>query len=178
MNYYTGRIIPFAGNFAPEGWHICDGSVLNIADYQPLYTLIGTTYGGDGRTTFGLPDLRARLAVGLGQAPNLQNKYTFGETGGVESVVLTSATLGVHEHPATAANVAGTSPTPASGLALAAATAGTAYTNPQATDLKKGALNANVVSGPVLPAPAGHSNMMPTIALNYIILLNGVYPQH
>src|ERR1700730_18604085 len=98
---YVGEIRPFAGNFAPQNWALCNGSLLPISQNSALFSLIGTTYGGDGQTTFGLPDLRGRHPVGQGQAPGLSN-YVIGEVSGVETVTLNTLQLPVHSHPANA----------------------------------------------------------------------------
>ena len=89
---YVGEIRMFGGNFAPSSWAFCNGQTLAISQYQVLFTLIGTTYGGNGTTTFNLPNLQGQLAVGMGQGPGLSN-YPIGQTGGVESVTLTTANM-------------------------------------------------------------------------------------
>lgn len=106
---YIGEIRVFAGSFAPQGWAFCDGSLLAITDYEPLFNLIGTTYGGDGQLTFGLPDLRSQVAVGSGQGPGIQFNYILGETGGViglnaSHVTARSLTTGVSLSRGLAAN--------------------------------------------------------------------------
>ena len=95
---YVGEIRMFGGNFAPSSWAFCNGQTLAISQYQVLFTLIGTTYGGNGTTTFNLPNLQGQLAVGMGQGPGLSN-YPIGQTGGVESVTLTTANMAAHNHP-------------------------------------------------------------------------------
>src|SRR5215471_13272350 len=94
---YVGEIRMFAGNFAPAGWMFCEGQLLPISDYETLYNLIGTTYGGDGQSTFALPDLRGRLPIHMGGG------FTLAETGGAESVTLTVSTIPAHSHAVTAA---------------------------------------------------------------------------
>src|SRR5262245_20901956 len=94
---FLGEIRIFAGNFAPAGWAFCDGQVLQIAEWTNLFQLIGTTYGGDGITTFNLPDLRGRLPLHFGTPPGLR-AFTQAETGGVESVTLTSSQIPSHSH--------------------------------------------------------------------------------
>src|SRR6476661_8121102 len=95
---YVGEIRMFAGNFAPAGWMFCEGQLLAISDpdFNPLYTLIGTTYGGDGVTTFALPELRGRLPIHMGTG---QSGYTIGEQGGLETVTLTVSQIPGHSHP-------------------------------------------------------------------------------
>src|SRR5262245_21653667 len=104
---YIGQIIMFAGNYAPPGWALCQGQLLPIADNNMLFQLIGTTYGGDGTTTFALPDLRARIPVGDGHGQGLSN-YAIGEQVGVEAVTLTAAQLPPHSHPVAVLNTPGT----------------------------------------------------------------------
>src|SRR5271166_127685 len=94
---FLGQIILFAGNFAPRGWAFCDGSLLSISQYTALFSILGTTYGGNGTTNFALPDLRGRAAVGFGQAPGLSN-YILGEQTGSETVALTGPQMPVHTH--------------------------------------------------------------------------------
>src|SRR5712692_5400111 len=103
---YVGEIRMFGGNFAPQGWMLCDGQLLPIADYETLYNLIGTTYGGDGQSTFALPDLRGRLPIHQG------NGFTLADNGGVEQVTLTVPQIPAHSHPylATTNFAAGSSP--------------------------------------------------------------------
>lgn len=134
-----GVIKIFAGNFAPQGWLFCDGSLLPISQYQALYSLLGLTYGGDGRTTFGLPDLRGRVPIGIGEAPGLA-PHSLGQKLGTETNVLTSANTGVSFVPST-------SPT------------GT------------GSMTA-VPTGQNTPV----NNVQPSLALNYIICWQGLYP--
>jgi microcystin-dependent protein len=98
MENYLGEIRIFAGNFAPQGWLFCQGQLLAISQNQALFALLGTTYGGDGQTTFSVPDLRGRAAVGLGAGPGL-SPYQQGQQAGYETVTLTTAQLPVHQHP-------------------------------------------------------------------------------
>src|SRR5271168_3901874 len=123
MAGFIGEIRIFAGNFAPVGWAICDGSLMNISDNDTLFQLIGTTYGGDGQNTFGLPDLRGRAALGMGQGSGLQ-PYNIGQLGGVESVTLTANQFAGHTHALKAAGTA-TTPTPGSGVVLGTPAAAT-----------------------------------------------------
>src|SRR6478672_11905621 len=99
---YVGEIRIFAGNFAPAGWMFCEGQLLPISEYETLFNLIGTTYGGDGQSTFALPDLRGRLPVHFG------NGFTLAETGGVEEVTLTVSQIPAHSHPLLASNAVAT----------------------------------------------------------------------
>src|SRR2546426_1597936 len=95
---YVGEIRMFGGNFAPAGWMFCQGQTLSIAENETLFNLSGTTYGGDGQSTFALPDLQGRLPVHLGQGPGITQNYIIGETGGVETVTLTTQQIPVHSH--------------------------------------------------------------------------------
>jgi microcystin-dependent protein len=165
---YIGQIILFGGNFAPLGWAYCDGSVLSIADNSALFSLIGTTYGGDGIQTFGLPDLRGRAPIHRGQGPGLQN-YDQGQKAGSETVTLQVTQLPAHNHGVSvgASNNAPSTTRPA-GAVYAAST--------MFTD----AANAGGSLGAVTVAAAGgngaHDNMEPYLALNYIIALEGIFP--
>src|ERR1700704_33698 len=95
---YVGEIRMFAGNFAPAGWTLCQGQLLPIAENDVLFQLIGTTYGGDGQETFGIPDLQGRIPIPQGQGPNISQNYVIGEQFGVESVTLTTNTMTSHTH--------------------------------------------------------------------------------
>src|SRR5437868_2724707 len=108
---YLGNVILFGGNFAPVGWAFCDGSLISISQNDALYSLLGTTYGGDGVNTFGLPDLRGRIPVHQGQGSGLSN-YVMGQQGGTEAVSLTSAMLPLHSHPVLSNSAAATTTDP------------------------------------------------------------------
>src|SRR5437870_12805594 len=95
---YVGEIRMFGGNFAPAGWMFCEGELLPISEYETLFNLIGTTYGGDGQSTFALPDLRGRLPLHVGQGPGITQSYQLAQTGGVESVTLTTQQIPIHSH--------------------------------------------------------------------------------
>src|SRR6476620_11735329 len=97
-NPYIGEIRMFGGNFAPVGWAFCDGSLISISENDALFNLIGTTYGGDGQSTFGLPDLRGRLPVHQGQGTGITQSYVIGELAGVETVTLTTQQIPSHNH--------------------------------------------------------------------------------
>jgi microcystin-dependent protein len=160
----------FAGSFAPVGWAFCNGQLVAIAEYDALYTLIGTTYGGDGQTTFGLPDLQGRVPVHQGQGTGLQN-YTIGQMTGVPSVTLTSNQMPVHNHLWEATTNGGSADTPQDNV-LASPPAVQLFIKAPPTF----GLPPNVVQ------PAGgnqpHENVMPVLTVSYIISLYGVYPQH
>lgn len=164
IEVFLGEIIMFAGDFAPDGWAFCDGRLLEIAVHQPLYSLIGTIYGGDGVTTFALPDLRGRAPVHIGNGQGMTPRK-LGDVFGMETVTLKAQELPPHSHKASASLKNGSSPSP-DGKLLAAGTQ--VYTS-NAPDVK-----AAGVSKPGGDMP--HENMAPFMAINYIIALNGVYP--
>jgi microcystin-dependent protein len=156
------RLVPF--NFAPRGWALCAGQMLSISQNTALFSLLGTTYGGDGRTTFALPDLRGRVAVGAGQ-PSVGSDYPLGAAGGQESVELTTPQLPAHSHPVNASSAAATSKSPAGAYPAG----GGAYT---------GARNVRMKNAMIALTGGGeeHENRQPYLSLNYIIALQGIYP--
>jgi microcystin-dependent protein len=166
-NPYVGEIRLFAGNFAPAGWALCQGQLLSIAENEVLFQLIGTTYGGDGQETFAMPDLRGRLPVHQGQGPGLSNRV-IGELGGSETVTLTVAQMPAHSHMLSASSAAASMGSP--GGAIPAATAVNSYDT--------GAGTATMAAGAISSSGASqaHSNMGPTLALNCIISLFGIFP--
>ncbi|MGY2894898.1 phage tail protein [Deinococcus sp. UYEF24] len=166
-NPYIGEIRLFAGNFAPANWAFCDGNLLSISDYDTLFNLIGTTYGGDGQNTFALPDLRGRVPLHQGQSGG--SPYVLGQSAGTESVTLSAQQLPVHSHPLTATSGAATSTAP-SGQLLATVGSGEVYIS----DTPTASLSAASVglSGGSQP----HENLMPFLGVNYIISLFGIYP--
>jgi microcystin-dependent protein len=161
---YTGEIRAVAFNFAPQGWALCDGSVLPISGNEMLFQLLGTTYGGDGSSTFGLPDLQGRIPIGVGQASHL-----LGEQGGAESVTLTTAQLPQHAHGLLATTDPASTKSPSEAL-LATTDAIELYS----ADPPVKPLNPASVS------PIGgnqpHDNLQPYLVVNYIISLGGIYP--
>lgn len=171
-NPYVGEIRMFGGNFAPSGWMFCSGQLLPISENETLFQLIGTTYGGDGQSTFALPDLQGRVPLHMGQGPGLQN-YQLAETGGVESVTLTANQLPAHPHPVRTA-ATGQTVSPA-GAILA-----------DATSVQAGVRTYNAAVTPLAPmhpgsvGPAGgsqpHENLQPTVAISFIISLFGIFP--
>ena len=163
---FVGEIRMFAGNFAPAGWMFCDGSLLPISEFETVFNLIGTTYGGDGQNNFALPDLRGRLAVAMG------NGFTLAESGGVETVTLTQVQIPAHSHPAQA-NAGGSVASDAGhywstdpyGNTAAYVTAATGTNAKMASD----AIQSTGGSQP-------HSNFQPYLCVNYIISMFGVFP--
>jgi microcystin-dependent protein len=160
---YVGEIRIFAGNFAPAGWMLCNGQLLPISENETLFQLIGTTYGGDGQITFGLPDLRGRVPLHQGSG------FVLAQTGGQETVTLTAQEIPSHTHGAAAATGTGNSDSPAganSWAAVATPLYSTAATNAQ---MNAGALSASGGNQP-------HANMSPYLTINYIISLFGIFP--
>src|SRR3954451_13550324 len=113
---YIGEIRLFAGNFAPLNWSFCDGSLRAIAQYDALFNLIGTTYGGDGQETFALPDLRGRIPIHVGQGPGISQNYQLGEQAGVETVTITAQTTPIHTHTLVGSTANATDPNPAGNI--------------------------------------------------------------
>jgi microcystin-dependent protein len=160
---YVGEVRMFAGNFAPAGWLFCEGQSLPISEYETLFQLIGTTYGGDGQETFDLPDLRGRLPVHWGNGINLA------ETGGVEEVTLTPQQIPVHTHPLLASTAVGTSAAPEGNVVAASGSTNVYRPGPAGTPLAAQAV-----------APVGgsqpHTNFQPYLCVDFIISLFGIFP--
>jgi len=185
---FIGEIILFGGNFAPRGWAFCHGQLLPIAQNTALFSLLGTAYGGNGRTDFGLPDLRGRAIVGVGQGPGL-TRYRQGERFGAETVALNSAQIPGHNHgnvTAASASLTATSaaadqhePSPTRVLAQASLQ-GNAHPDVYSDGAPDVAVEGAQASGGLTLGNTGgsqsHPNMQPFIALNYIIALVGVFP--
>ena len=160
---YVGEIRMFAGNFAPNGWMFCEGQLLPISEYETLFNLIGTTYGGDGQSTFALPDLRGRVPIHQG------NGFTLAETGGVETVTLTVSQIPSHTHPLLASTAAG-GPNPATNV-LATSTA---------VDVYRESTASNAMAAASITPVGGsqpHTNFQPYLCVNFILSLFGIYPQ-
>lgn len=166
---YVGEIRMFAGNFAPIGWMFCDGQSLPISEYETLFQLIGTSYGGDGQSSFGLPDLRGRVPMHMGAA-NGGTSFILAEAGGVETVTLTAQAMPVHSHvlaasdnPASAAYGAGTGvPGNTGGTSLYGLVGAHQPMRADAIDSRGGS--------------AAHENMAPYLAVSFIISLFGIFP--
>ena len=166
---YVGEIKPIPWTFAPAGWLMCNGQVVPIASYETLFFLIGTTYGGDGQTTFGIPDLRGRAPMHSGQGPGLTARLV-GEKAGAEAVSLIASQIPAHAHPARAdsANGNGAAPggrVPARDPAGALHYAATSPGMPMAAE----AIGSTGAGQP-------HQNMQPYLTINYCIAFDGVYP--
>ncbi|MFF5381278.1 phage tail protein [Pedobacter suwonensis] len=189
----------FAGNFSPKTWAFCSGQLLNLSTNQALFALLGTTYGGDGTSTFGLPDLRSRIVIGAGSGAGLST-YTLGQKVGVENVTLNLSQMPAHTHAATVSQSTNSPATAtffaspdigdqANGLNAYVSEDGTGqvacYTNDGSTltPLSPASVevtNLNIPAPTVSLQNAGgnlaHNNIMPSIALNYIICLRGIFP--
>jgi microcystin-dependent protein len=163
---FVGEIRLFAGNFAPLDWAFCEGQLLSIAEFEVLFDLIGTTYGGDGQTTFQLPDLRSRVPVGQGTGSGLST-YVIGQNGGVESVTLTSNQIPSHRHAFVGSGGGGSSP---GGGLLGTPSGDAIYTS--------GAVSGALAPAAVVSAGGSqpHENRMPCVAISYIISLFGIFP--
>jgi microcystin-dependent protein len=178
MNQFIGQITLFACNFAPVGWAMCQGQVLPISQYAALFSLLGTYYGGNGTSNFALPNLQSRLPVGQGQGPGL-SPYSIGEIDGVEQVSLTTSTIPPHNHAFVAYTGEATSksPTgalPAQGLHSGGHGAGTTMNlyNTASPNVPLSTQQVTPVSGGGTP----HTNLQPSLALNWCIALTGVFP--
>lgn len=177
-NVFLGQIDMFGGNFAPRGFAFCNGQLMSISQNSALFALIGTTYGGDGVTTFALPDLRSRLPVHQGQGPGLSN-YNLGQSGGSSTVTIDNSTMPMHVHTLNATQT----------IANATTISNTVLPG-QPTNGSPPAFYAGPVSGqpPLTPHPmnagacstAGgsqpHSNLMPSLCVTFIIALQGIFP--
>ena len=163
------RIFPF--NFAPKGWAFCNGQLMPISQNTALFSLLGTTYGGDGKSTFALPNMQGNAPMHPGQGPGL-SLHDLGETGGSETVTLLNSEIPVHSHGLLATVQPGEDPTPGPAEALARSVNGNLYQTNVAQNLVQ--LNAQAVSPTGGDQP--HNNMQPYLTLNFNIALQGVFP--
>jgi microcystin-dependent protein len=171
---YIGEVRMFGGSFAPVNWALCNGQSLAISQYSALYTLIGTTYGGDGTQSFNLPNLQGRLCVGIGQGPGL-SPYVIGQSGGVETVTLTSQTTPGNSHPLMATTTGASLTNPSANLTGAAPSGGYMYTiNTSSPAPTFGNLNSQACSTQGGNQP--HSNLMSSQCVTFIIALYGIFP--
>ena len=160
---FVGEIRMFGGTFAPAGWMLCDGQLLPISEYDTLFNLIGTIYGGDGQTTFALPNLQSRVPAHVGPG------FALGDAGGAEAITLTLAQMPAHTHVGVATSAGGTATSPANGVW--AQTPQLAYHQPPGTPATMAADSVQLVGG-----SQPHDNLMPYLAINFIISLFGVIP--
>lgn len=166
---FVGEIRMFAGNFAPRGWAFCDGQLLAVSQNDALFSLLGTIYGGDGRTTFGLPDLRGRIPIHAGTGPGLSPRR-LGAKLGSEKVTLTVNQLPSHTHVIQASNDVANELTPAD--TRTPAQAGTADLYQSAAPV----VNMSTAAVSTLGGSRSHTNLMPFLCINFIIALFGIYP--
>jgi microcystin-dependent protein len=197
MDVFTGMIASFGFSFAPVHWSTCSGQLLAIAQFQALYSLLGTSYGGDARSVFGLPDLRGRTPIGQGQGPGLTDRI-MGQAMGTETVTMTAANLPPHTHTATfspsgggtafqilASQNPGNKTVPAAGDYLAKTVAGLddakSYTDTPGTTVPLGGVSGGGGSGVVTVDNTGGGlampNMQPYLVINWCIAVQGLYPQ-
>ena len=160
---YVGEIRMFAGNFAPAGWKFCSGQLLPISENETLFQLIGTTYGGDGQSTFALPDMQSRVPIHQG------NGFILAETGGAETVTLTVNQIAAHSHPFLASLTGGTGSNPQNNLPCQPP-----QIQPYIEDVTNTNMNAQAIGATGGSQP--HSNIQPYGTLNYIISLFGIFP--
>ena len=169
MDPFLAEIRIFAGNFAPTGWATCDGQILPITQNTALFSLLGTTYGGNGTSTFALPNLQGRVPVHPGQGPGL-SAYSLGQSGGVESVTLLASEMPQHAHGLVANSALGEASGPANNVHGLASAGNAIYaTSAPNTPMNPAALDPTGGGQP-------HNNMQPYQVLTYIIALQGVYP--
>jgi len=160
---YVGEIRMFAGNFAPAGWMFCEGQLLPISEYETLFNLIGTTYGGDGQSTFALPDLRGRLPIHFG------NGFVLAETGGVEEVTLTVSQIPAHSHPMLGSTAIAGSTNPSGQVPAQTSTFDFYQTSPASSVMGVQSISAIGGSQP-------HTNFQPYLCVSFIISLFGIFP--
>lgn len=166
---YVGEIRMFAGNFAPAGWMFCSGQLLPISENETLFQLIGTTYGGDGQSTFGLPDLRGRVPVHVGTLAG--TTFTLAESAGVEEVTLTTQQIPIHTHPHGCSTGAGVNTSdPQNAIASKADLSQYSTAAPDA-QMGTPAMTSDIVGG-----SQPHTNFMPYLCINFIISLFGIFP--
>lgn len=164
---YLGEIRMFAGTYAPDGWALCDGQLLPIAQNEALYTLLGTTYGGDGRTTFGVPDMRGRVPISMGSGGG--GNYALGQSGGTETVTLVETQMPAHQHLPGAQSAPSEEPLPTNNVWSATQ----AFEQP-ASGTALVAMNANAISS--TGGNQAHANIMPFMPLSFIIATQGLFP--
>jgi microcystin-dependent protein len=160
---YVGEIRMFAGNFAPAGWMFCSGQLLPISEFETLFNLIGTTYGGDGQSTFALPDLQSRVPIHQG------NGFILAETGGAEEITLTVQQIAAHSHPLLATSNPGTTTNPQPNLPC-----NSPNIKPYIEDVASVAMSAQAISAVGGSQP--HNNLQPYLVIDFIISLFGIFP--
>jgi microcystin-dependent protein len=160
---YVGEIRMFAGNYAPAGWQFCDGSLLPISEYETLFQLIGTTYGGDGQNTYAVPDMRGRIPVHFG------NTHVLGEMAGTEQVTLGQTQIPAHNHTMMANNSVANTPNPGNNLLGLSTQVNMFFSDPANGTMAPGTISNDGGNQP-------HDNVMPYLCVNFIISLFGIFP--
>ncbi|RYY32428.1 MAG: phage tail protein [Sphingobacteriaceae bacterium] len=168
MNPYIGMIIMFGGNFAIRDWALCQGQILSIAQNTALFSLLGTTYGGNGQTTFALPDLRGRVPIGWGQGPGLPT-YDLGQVGGTETVTLTANQMPAHSHPLSGSSLAGNASLPTGAVPANSGPLDKEYSTVFTSNV---AMVPTGIAGGSQPFPIRD----PYLCLNFQIALAGIFP--
>ncbi|HYI11944.1 MAG TPA: tail fiber protein [Thermoanaerobaculia bacterium] len=166
---YIGEIRMFAGNFPPNGWSMANGALMPISQNDALFVLYGTTYGGDGQETFGIPNLNGRVPVHAGQGPGISQTYVQGEMAGVESVTLTVQQIPVHNHSFLGSEAIAQNPQPTDSIVAQSATVQLYITDAAATPMDNQAIQPVGGSQP-------HENMQPYLAIGFIVSLFGIFP--
>ena len=168
---FVAEIRIFAGNFAPTGWALCDGQLLPISQNTALFSLLGTTYGGDGRSTFALPNLQGSAPMHPGQSPGLTDRF-LGEQGGEQNVTLLSTEMPAHTHAARGSSTGGTQTVPTNVLWASSAVGRT----PPPMYASSSNVQMNALSTSVAGGNLPHNNMSPYLCLTFIIALQGIFP--
>lgn len=181
MDGYLGEIRMFAGGYAPENWALCNGALLTVQGNEALFSILGTTYGGNGTTNFGLPDLRGRVAVHAGQGTGMPINHPRGQSFGAETVTITESTMAPHTHTFNTYPQPATSEDPTGRMLATNVPAGvptftgiyntTAFTT---TPANYGAMSSSMIEA--VGGNAAHANVMPSLVINFIIALQGSYP--
>ena len=186
MDPFIAEIIMFGGNFAPRGWALCDGQLLPIAQNSALFSILGTTYGGDGRTTFGLPDLRGRVPLHPGSGPGLSSR-ALGERAGAENVILATTQIPAHNHVATSTSTSAANAVAPAGNSNDAVdnfwaddvgvSSGTYHSGPANETMNTGAVStATTTAVADTGGSQAHTNVQPFLGVNFIIALTGTFP--
>jgi len=177
MDEYLSVIKLFGCNFAPRGWILCQGQMMSIAQNTAVFSLLGTTFGGNGQTTFALPDLRGRSAIGQGQGPGLSSR-TLGEVDGTETVTLNTTQMPAHTHLINATTAAGTTSVPTNALLAAGPKTGSGPNSTSLNTYASGSANTALANSTV--AQSGNNQplpiMSPYLVLNYCICTQGIFP--
>jgi microcystin-dependent protein len=175
---FLGQITMFGGNYAPRGYALCDGQLLSISQYQALFSLLGTFYGGNGQTTFALPDLRSRLSVHMGRGAG-QSAYTIGQSGGEPSVTITSQTMPGHTHSLVATTGDADTVTVGSGVVPATSNGPNPAEFYATVDTGQPPLDKHAMNPAACGSTGGsqaHDNLMPSQCITFIIALEGIFP--